>query len=217
MIDYETLLEDDEYLEDFDDGEDEDLFDYDDDGDYSDDGFGERRRRRRRRRRAPRIGRPRTARGRGFVKPRGSKAPVSVSTLQASLERVGKDIRTNATAIKSLGLQVKSATKKLNDENNRQNSAISDARSDLKKHVAAAAQTNQLNLLLPLLQKSPELEPRPGGDGDDAKKTIANVQIKKQDNTTALVIAMMASQQTGGASAGGGLNTMLPLILLLDK
>jgi hypothetical protein len=207
--------------------EDEDLFVEDDEdiAEYLDEDIAEafaeeedefsERRPRRRGRRPPRIRAGRTARGRAFFKPRPSRAPVSTSTLQASLERVGRDIRTNAAAIKRLSGQVKSATAKLNSVNNTQDKSISDLRKDLKTQSNAAQQQNQLNMLLPLLQKTPELEARPGQDVA-AAPLLSSVQVKKQDTTLPLMLMMMASSQTGGAGASS-MNMLLPLVLLLDK
>lgn len=203
--------------------EDEDLFveedeDIDEDIDESfseEDEFGERRRRRGRR--APRIRAGRTARGRGFVKPKPSRQPVSTSTLQASLERVGQDIRTNAAAIKRLESQVKSATTKLNSVNNAQDKSIGELRKDLKNQGGASQQQIQMSMLLPLLQKSPELEAKPGAPADDANAVLNNVQVKKQDMTLPLVLMMMASGQTGGAAGASNMNMLLPLVLLMDK
>lgn len=198
--------------------EDEDLGEYlaeDFDEDLTEeDEFGERKRRRGRR--PPRIRAGRTARGRGFVKPKPSTKAVSTTTLQASLERVGQDIRTNAAAIKRLEAQAKSATAKLNAVNNTQDKNIADLRKELKTHGTSAQQQNQLNMLLPLLQKAPELEARPGQDAG-AAPILSAVQVKKQDTLLPLMLMMMASTQTGGAASSSNMNMLLPLVLLLDK
>lgn len=179
------------------------------------DEFGERKSRRGRR--PPRIRAGRTAQGRGFVKPKPSRQPVSTATLQASLERVGQDIRTNAAAIKRLEAQVKSATGKLNSIDNVQDKNINDLRKELKNQGSSAQQQNQLNMLLPLLQKSPELEARPGGDGETAQSVLSAVQIKKQDTTLPLIMMMMASSQSVGAGGSNSMNMLLPMVLLLDR
>lgn len=210
---YDLLTEDEDlFLE-----EDEDIDEYFaedlDEGFAEEDEFGERKRRRARR--APRIRAGRLARGKGFVKPKPSSKAVSTATLQASLERVGKDIRTNAAAIKRLEAQAKTATAKLNSVNNEQDKNIAGLRKELKTQNAGMQQQNQINMLLPLLQKSPELEARPGQEGA-AGPVLSAVQIKKQDTTLPLVLMMMASGQSGGAGASN-MNMLLPLILLMDK
>jgi hypothetical protein len=210
---YDLLTEDEDlFLE-----EDEDIGEYFaediDEGFGEEDEFGERKRRRGRR--PPRIRAGRTARGRGFVKPKPSAKAVSTSTLQASLERVGQDIRTNAAAIKRLETQAKSATAKLNSVNNAQDKNIADLRKDLKTQNSGMQQQSQLNMLLPLLQKSPELEARPGQEAG-AAAVLSTVQIKKQDTMLPLVLMMMASGQSSGAGASN-MNMLLPLVLLMDK
>lgn len=211
MNGYELLFEDEDLFVE----EDEDLLEDDDSLEFDDD-LSERRRRRGPRRRAPRIRAGRTASGRGFFKRAPSHKPVSSSSFQASLERVGKDIRTNAAAIKRLEAQAKSATAKLNAANNTQDTAIRDLRSDLKRQGGAVQQTNQLNMLMPLLQKSPELEAKPNAKKEAVAMVLDNVQVKKQDMTLPLMLMMMASTQTGG-TASSSMNMMLPLILLLDR
>lgn len=211
MNGYESLFEDEDLFVEAD----EDFLEEDESPEFDDD-LSERRRRRRPRRRAPRIRAGRTASGRGFFKRAPSRQPVSSSSFQASLERVGKDIRTNAAAIKRLEAQAKTATAKLNAANNSQDTAIRDLRSDLKKQGGAAQQTNQLNMLMPLLQRTPELEAKPNVTPEEAKTVLDKVQVKKQDMTLPLVLMMMASGQTGGA-ASSNMNMMLPLVLLLDK
>ena len=208
---YETVLEDLLAEDDEDFLEDEDDFELDDD-------LSERRRKRRPRRRPPRIRAGKTAQGRGFFKTQSQPRPVSSTSLQASLERVGKDIRTNAAAIKRLEAEAKAATAKLTTVNNTQDGVIRDLRSDLKKQTSSAQQQNQMNMLLPLLQKTPELEIRPGLDPTAqaaAQAIVGSVQVKKQDNTLALVLMMMASGQTGGPT--NNMNMMLPMLLLMDK
>ncbi|MBI4902282.1 MAG: hypothetical protein HY820_01520 [Acidobacteria bacterium] len=211
MIEYD--VEDDELFAEDEESDDE----YFVEDDEADDDSSERRRRRRVRR-PPSIRVGRTGTGRNLVKRPVSKAPVTTASLQASLDRVGRDIRANAAAIKSLGSQVKSATERLTKENNRQDSAIADLRSDMKKQGGAASQQNQLNMLLPLLQKTPELEAKAGADPRVTAPILGSVQVKKVDNTLPLVIAMMGAMQPGsGGGAYGGMNMMLPMILLLDK
>lgn len=213
MIEYD--VEDDELF-----GEDEESDDeYFVEDEESDDEFGERRRRRGKRPPNIRVGR--TGSGRNLVKRPASKAPVTTASLQASLERVGKDIRANAAAIKSLGSQVKSATQRLTTENNRQDTAIASLRTDLKKQGGASSQQNQLNMLIPLLQKAPELEARSGADPEVSGSILGAVQVKKPDITLPLIITMMGSMQPGAGGANGGsgmnMNMMLPLVLLLNQ
>lgn len=209
---YEMAAEDDDVFVE----EDEFLAEDVDEAFTEEDEFDERKRRRTRR--PPRIRAGRTAQGRGFVKPKPSRQPVTTATLQASLERVGQDIRTNAAAIKRLEAQVKSATSKLNSIDNVQDKSIAELRKELKNQSGASQQQNQMNMLLPLLQKSPELEAKPGADTETANDILGAVQVKKQDFTLPLIMMMMSSQAS--ATAGGANNSMnmlLPMILLLDK
>ena len=215
MSNYDIEMEDEDlFVEEDDDAVEYFAEDLEDEDFAEEDEFGERKRRRARR--APRIRVGRTARGRGFVKPKVSRQPVSTATLQASLERVGRDIRTNAVAIKRLAGQAKNATSKLTSVNNNQDRIISDLRKDLKNQSSQTQQQNQLNMLLPLLQKSPELEARPGQEGS-AASVLSAVQIKKQDAMLPLMLMMMASGQGGGSGASNMNNMLLPLILLMDK
>lgn len=217
-------FEDADLFEDEDDDDDDDTeFDTDeplglDDDAVEDSGdFDEARLRRRSRRRAPRIRVGRTARGNRLrLKGPPSRRPASRSAVQSSLGRVGKDIRTNAAAVKRLAAQAKSATVKLNRVNNAQDKTISALRSKLRKHTAAAQQQAQMNMLMPLLEKSPELEARPGANPDVSVPLLNAVQIKKQDNTLALIMMMMASNQSSEGSSSG-MNMMLPMILMLDR
>jgi hypothetical protein len=212
-----SIVEDDEIF-----GEDEESDDeYFVEEDESDDEFSERRRGRKAGRRPPKIRVPRTGTGKNLVKQPASKAPVSTASLQATVDRIGADIRANAAAIKDLGAQLKSATSNLTAVNNKQDSAIADLRSDFKKFGGATAQTNQLNMLLPLLQKTPELEATGGGNTQLAGDVITSVRVKKQDNTLALMIMMMGYMQPGtpGASSNqmSSMNMMLPMMLLIDR
>lgn len=208
MIEYESMVEDDEIF-----GEDDESYFVEDD--ESDDDFAERRRRGGGRR-PPRIRVGRTGTGKNLMTKTAPKGAVSTASLQASLERVGRDIRANAAAIKSLGEQVKTATSNLTSVNNKQDASIADLRADLKKQGGASSQQNQLNMLVPLLQKTPEIELRPGGDAESGNAVIRNVQVKKQDNTLPLLITMMGSMQPG-AGGNNQMNMMLPLLLLIDK
>jgi hypothetical protein len=207
---YELMAEDDDVFVEEDEYVAEDV----DEAFTEEDEFGERKPRRGRR--PPRIRAGRTAQGRGFVKPKPSRQPVSTATLQASLERVGQDIRTNAAAIKRLEAQVKTATSKLNSIDNVQDKSINDLRKELKNQGSATQQQNQMNMLLPLLQKSPELEARPGS-GTEAGPILNAVQIKKQDSTLPLIMMMMASSQSAGAGGANSMNMLLPMMLLLDR
>lgn len=206
---YELMAEDDDVFVEEDEYVAEDV----DEAFTEEDEFGERKTRRGRR--PPRIRAGRTAQGRGFVKPKPSRQPVSTATLQASLERVGQDIRTNAAAIKRLEAQVKTATSKLNSIDNVQDKNINDLRKELKNQGSATQQQNQMNMLLPLLQKSPELEARPGNT--KAGEILSEVQIKKQDSTLPLIMMMMASSQSAGAGGANSMNMLLPMMLLLDR
>lgn len=214
MNGYSRMIEDDEIF-----GEDEESDDeYSVDDGESDDEFSERRSRGGGRR-APKIKVPRTGTGRNLVKQPASKAPVSAASLQATVDRVGADIRANASAIKELGAQLKSATASLTAVNNKQDGAISDLRSDFKKFGSSTAQTNQLNMLLPLLQKTPELEATGAGEPQFAGQVISAVRVKKQDNTLPLIIMMMGymQQPTGNGSSNPMGNMMLPMMLMLDR
>lgn len=206
---YELMAEDDDVFVEEDEYVAEDV----DEAFTEEDEFGERKTRRGRR--PPRIRAGRTAQGRGFVKPKPSRQPVSTATLQASLERVGQDIRTNAAAIKRLEAQVKTATSKFNSIDNAQDKSINDLRKELKNQGSATQQQNQMNMLLPLLQKSPELEARPGST--NAGEILSEVQIKKQDSTLPLIMMMMASSQSAGAGGANSMNMLLPMMLLLDR
>lgn len=208
---YEMAAEDDDVFVE----EDEFLAEDVDEAFTEEDEFDERKRRRTRR--PPRIRAGRTAQGRGFVKPKPSRQPVTTATLQASLERVGQDIRTNAAAIKRLEAQVKSATSKLNSIDNVQDKSIAELRKELKNQGGASQQQNQMNMLLPLLQKSPELEAKPGADIETANDILGAVQVKKQDITLPLIMMMMSSQASATAGGTNSMNMLLPMVLLLDK
>jgi hypothetical protein len=214
MTAYDAMLEDDEFFGEDDESDDE----YYLEDDESDDEAAERRRRRPRGRRPPRIRVGKTGTGRNLAaRPAtGTKAPVTSASLQASLERVGRDIRANAAAIKNLAAQVKTATANLTSVNNKQDAAIADLRSDIKKQGGAYAQSSQLAMLAPLLTKSPELEIKAGANTEHANRVLADVQVKKIDNTLPLIIGMMGGMQPG-AAGGSQMNMMLPMLLLLDR
>jgi hypothetical protein len=217
MNGYSRMVEDDEA---FGEAYDDEYF-VESDDEASDDEFSERRGRRggASGRRPPNIRVPKTGTGRNFVRQPASKEPVTTASMQASLERVGADIRANAAAIKELGAQLKSATANLTAVNNKQDAAIADLRSDFKKAGSAASQSNQMNMLLPLLQKNPELESTGVGDTALAGNVLTSVRVKKQDTTLPLIIMMMGYMQPGASGGNSNQmgNMMLPMLLMLDK
>ncbi len=180
-----------------------------------DDDASERRRRRRRRRRPTRVRAGRVGRGRFRVR----RPKSAVGATQSQLRQLSKSVAANGQAIKRVTVQINKANKTLSAANARQDSDIASLRRTVKKQQDAFNSSQQLSLLLPLLQKSPELEAKPNLSATDqanASTVLNSVQLKKQDNTLPLLLMMMGTQM-GGGSSGNQMNMMLPLILLMDK
>ncbi|HKX45140.1 MAG TPA: hypothetical protein VJP77_00350 [Planctomycetota bacterium] len=217
-------------LEDLDDFEDlDDLFSEDDDSDddyvfAEDDGESDDERRSRRRGRKPRRVHVRTATRRGgYTPPQRSKRAATRSDLSASLAKVGADIRRNAAAIKSLAGQVNKVTRDFGGVNRTQEGAITALRKQISRNTQADASRAQMSMLLPLLQKKAELEPKPNlstVQSDFATDVLNSVQVKKADDTMTLALMMMTMGQSdagAGGSSASSMNMMLPLVLLMSK
>ncbi len=214
MNPYGLLLEDDELafeneLESFDDA----LFE-------STDPLAEFDERKRGRSRRPgRVQAGRTPEGRGYVTPRPNGTFATQAQLQAGLARVGKDIRDHGLLLKNVTAQVNKVTADIGTVNSRQDSEIIALRKGVKKVDESGKSQGQLAMLLMLLQKSPELEPKPNLTDEEkeaAEATLDLIQPKKTDNTLPLIMMMMATSSSGGSS-DNSMNMMLPLVLLMDK
>lgn len=159
---------------------------------------------RRRRRRPRRIRHGKTGKGTGLFRPRPSGQYVTQTQLQAGLNRVGKQIQTNAESIKKVTAQAN----RINSELGATTTKLGKEVGELKKEVKKQAETS---LLLTLLQPQPELETKnPAATVDNAGEVVGNVQIKRQSNLLPLVLL----SSSGGL--GGGDNNMLLLALAMS-
>jgi len=202
------LLEDEDLFEDDSDlAEDEDLF-AEDDPDLAE------RRRNFNRKRASMKTRPvrpgQLPAGKGLFKARPTGQYATQAQLQAGLNRVGAEIRKTAQAIKTMTAQINKNNSDLTAANARQDSEIARLSGDLKKTGEGGKKQNEMFMLMSLLQKQPELEPKTGGNAAAAKLITDNVQIKKQDSLLPLLL------MSGMGGMGGGDNNMMLMVLALS-
>jgi len=199
MNGYGYALENDEFFES--DESDEFL-----ESDESDE-FSERRRRGGR---PPRINPGRTGRGTGLFKPRpagGTSKFVTQAQLEAGLARVGKQISANSEAIKKVATQ----SNKINSELGAATSRLDKQGGELKKEVK---KQGEASLLITLLQGTPQLEARTGGNAEHTTEVLRDVQVKKQDNLLPLIL--LSGIGGGGGLGGGDSSNMLLLALALS-
>lgn len=160
----------------------EDAEAYDDNDEDTDEAFDEsdeEARAGRRRRAVP------TARGRGYTMPRVSRNYVTQPQLQASLSRVGADIRRNSAAIRTVG-------KRVDASNAKQDKSVSRLRGDLKRSSTMA-------MMMPLLMRPKTI------------KATSELVFKDSSGATALTIPKDTAIQTESSDS---LTTMLPFLLL---
>lgn len=201
MNGYEYAFENDEFFES---DESDELFESDESDEFSE-------RRRRRGGRPPKITPGRTGRGTGLFKPRPAPGTagkyVTQAQLEAGLARAGKQISANSDAIKKVAAQAN----KINSELGATTSRLDKQGGELKKEVKKQSETS---LLLTLLQGTPQLEAKPGGNVEHAADTLADVQVKKQDLMLPLIL--LSGGLGGGGLGGGDSSNMLLLALALS-
>jgi len=224
----EDDVEDDDYDDDdFDDIDSEYGFDLEDDDDDDDDDDDEelialesgddvefRRAIKRIRNRRKRRRNKKTAKGRGYFKRQLRRGFVTKKQLQASLSRVGKDVRRNALAIKSNDRDIArnaSRISTVSKVNRAQTKALAKIRKDME-------QQQQMALLMTLLDSGKKTY-----SVEDVKRTgseITEVKLEeKGDSLTKLLPLLMTSGGMGGGSGGLTSNPLMLIVLMdaLDK
>lgn len=207
-----AVYEDDEMelLDDLDEMEydEDDVFEMFGEDEEDDSDFAERRRRRRglRRRRAPR-----TARGRGYYRQRPSNKYVTQAQLQTALAKVGKDVKTNAAAIKTINGRINT----LSSEQSRQAAALKKEIKDRKAESAKLKNNIQMATLLPLLTK--KSLPATASEGTIGGTTVpAGTKIATEGDTLSTLLPIFLLSGSGGMGGMGDDSNMLLLALALS-
>jgi hypothetical protein len=192
---YELFLEDDELFED--DGE-ADLDELSED--EPEDDLSERRRGRRSRPSRVRPGK--TARGKGYSPPRPSSRPVTQMQFQSAMERIGRDVRQNAEALKKVSAQINKNNAKISAENARHDKEISNLKKEMKRQ-------GETSMLLTLLTPTPKLTAvNPTAAVNTAGDVAGAVKISPPD----ILLPLLLTQGGLGGSGGGDSNNTLLLL-----
>jgi hypothetical protein len=165
----------------------------------------ERRRRRRRRRRPRGRRRVPSASGRGYYRQRPSRNYVTQAQLQAGLERVARDVRKNASGIKTVNSRLRSLSASHSRDIARVNAAHDRDVAQLKKDIKKAQESALLMSLL--------TQPTARDLTADAQAGIVGLQegeqvlVRKGDGLTAMLPVLLLSGGLGGN--GSDSNMML--------
>lgn len=159
-----------------------------------------------RRRRSPRV-----ARGNGYVRPRAARKAISQTEFQGSLGRVGKDMKTNARAIRDLSVRQEQDMINLK-KNMRRQQDMSFLTMFLNQHPPANVSTIEVP------QDITEVDPRDGQTVVIPKGTKLVTDVNHPagiDNNLLLLLLLMGNN--GQGSMNGDSNSMLPMLLLLTQ
>lgn len=181
-------------------------------GEGDEEGDEDRRRRRRRRKRRSRRRGVKTARGRSLFSRPASKRYVTQAQLKAGLDRVGKEIRTNAAAIKTVNGRVASVSRRVSN-----NTTVNEEQSRaIAKNRKCLNETREMMLLTTLLSGGARTLQTTAAVVDAGGRQIlpANTQLSlaETSNRSRLLPLLLMGQSCGDSGSGLGGN---PLALVL--
>lgn len=178
-----------------------------------------------RRRRSPKV-----AQGKGYVRPRMARKPISQTEFQGSLNRVGKDMKTNARAIIRQEQDINQIKKTL-----RRQQDMSFLTLFLNQHPPATVSTIEVpqditepdgrdgqTTVIPKGTKLVTDINHPAGLDNNLLPLLLMMNNNGQggmggDNNSLLPLLLLLTQQQGTAGGGTNLNTLLPLLLLMNQ
>jgi hypothetical protein len=166
----------------------------------------------------------RTAGGRNLYTPRPTSNNVTQAQLASALAKVGEQIRTNSTAISTLGGRVDAVSAQQAKQTAALRKEISDRRKQDTAQNRDVRQKLELLTLLPLLLRAPskEIKIHSHDDSENGPKEETVKVLVESDNTLNALLPLLLIGGLGGSGGMGGAggeggsdNSMMMLLLVL--